>query len=262
MNQFAVPNATAGLPGRPANGGSSPRFYDFDDGVARLVKWHPSPHGNKACVNELVACRLGLLIDSPILRGGVVYVPEEIIPADHRPQARAGFHFAVARMQGQNFVPTDHYDEIENTSQLAAAAVHLAWLQVGDQEDHNQFLQRLETGALPPAVAAERRLFRLIDMGFMFGDPGWTAARIAALPDRYGLPRHLADKLTMAQVDAAISELMAVGEDKLRACFQELPDVWNVAQADIDAAAEYVVSVRPRLRDIIIRGNMELANRA
>jgi hypothetical protein len=67
MNRHSVPNATLGLPGKPANGGSQPRFYDFDDGVTRLVKWWPSPHGNKACFNELVASRLGQLIDAPIL---------------------------------------------------------------------------------------------------------------------------------------------------------------------------------------------------
>ena len=42
MNRHAVPNATLGYPGSPKNGGSNPRFYDFDDGVTRRVKWGPS----------------------------------------------------------------------------------------------------------------------------------------------------------------------------------------------------------------------------
>jgi hypothetical protein len=202
VNKHAVPNAVMGLPGRPANGGSSPRFYDFDDGIVRLVKWHPCPHGAKGCFNELVASRLGQLIDSPILRGGVVYVPDNIIPADHRPVGVPGFHFAVSRMQGQNFVPSQHYGEIENSSQLAAAAVHLAWLHVEDQHGHNQFLQRLVTGA-----ALEQKIFRLIDMGFMFGNAGWTTASLATLPTQYLLPRHLADKLTMTLIETAIADL-------------------------------------------------------
>jgi hypothetical protein len=145
MNRHSVPNATLGLPGKPVNGGSKPRFYDFDDGVTRLVKWSPSPHGNKACFNELVASRLGQLIDAPILRGIIVYVSDDIIPADHRADgATPGFHFAVTRMQGENFVAPGHYAEIENGSELPAAAVHLAWLAIGDQQGHNQYLQRLE----------------------------------------------------------------------------------------------------------------------
>ena len=54
MNRHSVPNATFGLPGKPADGGSRPRFYEFDDNVTRLVKWFPSPHGTKPCFNELV----------------------------------------------------------------------------------------------------------------------------------------------------------------------------------------------------------------
>jgi hypothetical protein len=71
----------------------------------------------------------------------IVFVPDEIIPDDHRSiGGMPGFHFGVTRMEGDNFIPAHHYGEIENLSQLPAAAVHLAWLAVGDQEGHNQFL--------------------------------------------------------------------------------------------------------------------------
>ena len=127
------------------NGGSNPRFYDFDDGVARLVKWCPSPHGSKPCLNELVASRLGQLVGAPIPRGGVVYVPDEVIPPEHRGVGgKPGFHFGVARMEGENFIPASHYNEIANDSELPFAAVFLTWLVVGDQEGHYQYLQRLE----------------------------------------------------------------------------------------------------------------------
>lgn len=260
MNQHAVPNAIAGLPGVPINGGSQPRFYDFDDGIVRLVKWHPCPHGPKGCFNELTASRLGQLIDSPILRGGVVYVDDAIVPADHRPAGRGGLHFAVARMKGENFVPAQHYDEIENSSQLASAAVHLAWLQVGDQQNHNQYLQRLQTEGAAGA-ADERKIFRLIDMGFMFTGAGWSAASIAAIPASYVLPQHLADKLTMTAVDVSLAELAVVSEASIRACFADCPAAWAVPEADATAAANYAVTLRDRLRDTIVAGNPALANR-
>ncbi|MGA2232896.1 MAG: hypothetical protein ABSH22_18505 [Tepidisphaeraceae bacterium] len=261
MNQHAVPNAVTGLPGKPTNGGSSPRFYDFDDGVVRLVKWHPCPHGSKGCFNELVASRLGQLIDSPILRGSIVYVPDDIIPADHRPIGRAGFHFAVTRMRGENFLPAQHYAEIENSAQLAAAAIHLAWLHVEDQQSHNQFLQRLETGGPNPAADSDRRLFRLIDMGFMFGNANWDAARVALLPQQYVLPRHLADKLTMTVVDSAIAALHAIPDANIRACFDDVPPEWTIPAADTLAAAARSISIRATLRQIIVSGNPDLATR-
>lgn len=226
----------------------------------RLVKWHPCPHGLKACFNELVASRLGQLIDSPILRGGVVYVPDDIIPPDHRPIGQPGFHFAVTRMQGQNFVPAQHYSEIENSSQLAAAAVHLTWLHVEDQHGHNQFLQRLETGGPNPAPR-ESRILRLIDMGFMYAQPNWDARTLAALPDRYALPAHLSEKLTMPLIDAVLSDLSAVPEVEIRSCFSDVPDEWGVSTDDATAGATRAVTIRGRLRDLITAGNPQLATR-
>src|SRR5260370_33150986 len=105
MNRQAVPNATMGLPGKPANGGSNPRFYDFDDGVTRLVKWPPSGHGAKACYNELITSRLGQLLGAPILRGGIIFVAHDIISPDHRnSEATARFHFGVSRNEEGNVV--------------------------------------------------------------------------------------------------------------------------------------------------------------
>jgi hypothetical protein len=153
MNRHSVPNATFGLPGKSPNGGSQPRFYEFDDGVTRLVKWSPSPHGTKACFNELVASRLGQLIDAPILRGIVVYVPDEIIPAEHRVEAaKPGFHFAMTRMLGENFVAPGHYAEIANSSELPAAAVHADTVSIANDDitllnGVQRGLRALESGA-------------------------------------------------------------------------------------------------------------------
>src|SRR5260370_20599301 len=101
MNRQAVPNATMGLPGKPANGGSNPRFYDFDDGVTRLVKWHPSGHGAKACYNELITSRLCQLLWAPILRGGVFFFGHFIISPAHTNEGDTRpVDFLIVRMEG------------------------------------------------------------------------------------------------------------------------------------------------------------------
>jgi hypothetical protein len=255
VNQHAVPNATLGLPGKPINGGSKPRFYDFDDGVTRLVKWHPSPHGAKACYNELVASRLGQLISAPILRGAVVYVPDDIIPADHRADgAMAGFHFAMTMMEGENFVPAQHYSEIQNSSELPMAAVHLAWLAVGDQQGHNQYFQRLELRR-PGASAVTTKYFRLIDMGQMFGSCNWDAASVQNVHTSYKLPPHLAAMLKRDSLLAAIADLNGVDETAIRDCFADCPDTWGVPEADRLAGATRAITARRTISDIIRAGN-------
>jgi hypothetical protein len=254
MNRHSVPNATLGLPGKPANGGSRPRFYDFDDGVTRLVKWSPSLHGNKACFNELVASRLGQLIDAPILRGIIVYVSDEIIPPDHRAEgATPGFHFAVTRMLGENFVAPGHYADIENSSELPAAGVQLAWLAVGDQQGHNQYLQRLEYEER--GVPKKTKRFKLIDMGQMFGNFSWTAAHVANVHLTYQLPAHLAAILTKANLAPVVDQLSQIADDVIEECFQDCPESWGVSQEDKSAGAQCAIQAKKKIADIIYNGN-------
>jgi hypothetical protein len=108
--------------------------------------------------------------------------------------------FCVTRMEGDNFIPSQHYAEIETLSQLPAAAVQLAWLAVADQEGHDQYLQRKEA----TAVGGHKTVrFMLVDMGFMFGGARWSAG--LRLPTTYVLPIHVAEKLTLDKLEPAIA---------------------------------------------------------
>lgn len=146
MNRHAVPNAIAIMPGRPPNSGTDARYFDFDDSVVRIVKWHPSNHGHKACFNELMGSRLGVLMGAPVVRGCVVFLPSESLPkVAYPPQPAEGFHFAATYLPNETFVPEEHFPSIDNHSELAAAAVMLIWFKVGDQFGHNQLLHVRES---------------------------------------------------------------------------------------------------------------------
>jgi hypothetical protein len=257
-NPHAVPNATVPYPGEPKNGGSNPRFYDFDDGVTRLVKWHPSAHGTKACYNELVASRLGQLLDAPILRGCVVFVGNDVIPEDHRKKgAKEGFHFGVSRMFGTNFVPA-HYESIENDSELAVAAVLLAWLDVGDQESHNQYLQQLVLTYDVNAPTKPTRLFRLIDMGQMFRNWNWTAESVVTVQTTYKLPPEMVKHLTKEKLEPAFAELRQVPHEAIRGCFRDAPSEWNVTEDEIAAGAKRAIEAAVNIESIVHNGNKSL----
>jgi hypothetical protein len=204
---------------------------------------------------RLVASRLGQLIEAPILRGGVVYVADEVIPPDHRTiGAKPGFHFGVPRMEGENFVPASHYSEIENSAALPFAAVFLTWLAVGDQEGHNQYLQRAEVQDATGQSRTTRR-FRLIDMGQMFGDFNWRAETLANAPAGYKLPSHMVSKLTLAQLKPALEQLRAVVPDDIRACFEECPPDWGTPERDKQAAITRLIASRDNVEEILKTGN-------
>jgi len=246
MNRHSVPNAVNAYLATPKDGGSNPRFYDFDDGTIRLVKWHPSSHGHKACYNELVASRLAQLIDAPMLRGGVVFVPDDIIPDDHRAFASEGFHFGVTKMRGENFVPTQHYDNILNATELPFALVFLHWLRIGDQDNHNQFLERVVSEDEWNLKEIGQR-FRIVDAGFMYGTPKWNGPDLPATPPAFHGPKHLIDHVADEDIQTALGILGKVSDEAIRACFDVVPDDWAISTEERNIAAEHAILSKNRL---------------
>src|SRR3712207_6310664 len=123
MSKHSVPNAVW-LLGAPTGeaGGSGARFCDFDDEVIRLVKWHPSVHGITATYSELIASRLGQLIDAPVVRGTVVYIDSDLLPQELQDKGAQSFHVGFSHLEGQDFTEAD-YDAIDNKLSLPRAVV-------------------------------------------------------------------------------------------------------------------------------------------
>lgn len=157
-------------------------------------------------------------------------------------------------MEGENFLPPKHYDEIENRSELPLAAVHLAWLSVGDQQSHNQYLQRMEVRQ-PDSTTKQTKRFRLIDMGQMFGKFNWSAKDLQGDPPAYKLPQHLAEKLTPEKLEQAIQELKKVEDSAVQACLHDCPDEWGIPQDDKEAGAVRILKAREQIQNILEKGN-------
>lgn len=162
-------------------------------------------------------------------------------------------------MEGDNFIPAQHYAEIENLSQLPAAAVHLSWLSVGDQEGHNQYLQRKEA----TSVGGKRGIrFMLADMGFMFRGGNWSAASLESLPEPYRLPTHIAERLTTEKLEPAVLALQALNDSSIRECLMDRPEEWHISDEDVQAAIDTVLVRRTTIRDILTAGNPQIFTRA
>lgn len=255
MNRHSLPNAVGAYGIQPTGGGSQPRFYDFDDGVVRLVKWHPGPHGPKLSFNELVCSRLGQLADAPIFRGQPVYVPREVMPPDHLQLAQPGVHFGITRMEGTDFHAATDLPRISNRQQIAQACVFLAWLNVQDQHGHNQYTQRV----VEPGATDRIFLLRLIDMGFAFGSASWSAGNLLASNTyQYRAPQYFADNVDTAAVSVAAANLASISDADILACFQDVPEEWGVPAADVTAAGQWALDVRSHVHAALGRAHPKL----
>lgn len=253
MVQQSIPNATMVYHAAFPNGGSAPRVCDFDDMVHRLVKWHPSSHGLTCTYSELIASRLGQLIGAPLVRGTVVYVDVALLPPDIAARVTQPFHVGFTYSPGQNFSPND-YDQLKNRGSFPAAAVHLAWLQVGDQGGHNQYLYQLEQ-VLPDKTTRKMNHYILIDQAFICGSPDWSKndLRDPAVP--YTLPLHLKRYVTMAQVEPLLHAVELLDETEIRACFGSYPEGWGITDEHVQKVTTFILDRRRHLPDVL-RANL------
>ena len=249
VTKHAVPNATLVFPTAFPNGGSQPRVCDFDDMVLRLVKWHPSNHGLTATYSELIASRLGQLIEAPVVRGSVIYVDTALLPPEVAGRVTQPFHVGFTFSPGQNFKEAD-YERIKNPAALPAAVVHLAWLQVGDQEGHNQYLYQLER-VLPDNTTRKMNHFILVDQAAICGCHDWSKAPMDKPQSPYNLPPHLNTKVTMSAVSPIVERVKSIPEETIRACFDGLPDDWSIGANQVQRVTEYLLSRRNHLGDIL-----------
>jgi hypothetical protein len=234
------------LPVTLQDGGSAPKVFDFDDQVVRLVKWQPSSHGLTAMYSALVASRIAQILDAPAVRGCVVWVSASLVPADvHVAQS---FHVGFTYLLGSNFQPSD-YASIKNRSALAAAAVHLAWLAIGDQQGHNQYLWNTER-ILPDGTTRKMNHFFLVDQDAVFGRHDWSTG-LASVDEAYVLPTHLRDEVQWKDVEVVIQDVEAISDDELHACFLDYPSDWLIDEQLARAGAQHLAQRRAHLRDVL-----------
>lgn len=224
ITRQSVPNGTW-VHTYALGGASDPRVCGFDDMVLRVVKWHPSIHGDTSTYSELAASRIGQLINAPVVRGIVVHVDPVLLPPElaGRPTQpiTQPFHVGFTYAPGQDFRPED-YDKIKNTPALPAAAVQLAWLQIADQENHNQYLYQLEH-VLPDRTTRKMNHFFIVDQAAVGGHHDWSNAHLQ--PDApYNLPPHLKQRVSMDDIEPVLNDVMSLEEEAINSCFGSYPD--------------------------------------
>ena len=253
ITRESIPNAAYVYP-HPLPGASNPRVCDFDDMVLRVVKWHPSVHGLTSTYSELAASRLGQLIEAPVIRGTVTYVEPALLPPEMTSQAAQPvtqpFHVGFTYSPGEDF-KEDDYAKIKNTPALPAAAVQLAWLQIADQEGHNQYLYQLEQ-VLPDKTTRKMNHFIIVDQAAICGAHDWSNAHLQPEAE-YNLPPHLRSKVSLDDIEPVLEDVMSLKEEDIRSCFNSHPSDWGITDDLVAKVTDFVLERRDHLSDVLER---------
>jgi hypothetical protein len=158
------------------------------------------------------------------------------------------FHVGFTYLHGGNFRPED-YGAIKNRGALPAAAVQLAWLGIGDQVGHNQYLWNAEQ-ILPDGTTRKMTHFFLVDQAQMFGTWDWTKGTgDPAAP--YQLPDHLCRQFEYAHVEAVVERVRRLDESAVADCFSGFPRQWSIEPSHVGDAQRHLLERREHLSDIL-----------
>jgi hypothetical protein len=246
-----VPNATdvTGIP--VTNGGSRPKVCEFDDKVRRIVKWQPSIYGQTATYSELVASRLGQLIDVPVLRGTIVYVEVGLLSASTGTPEKSGFHVGFTHLEGENFTIND-FEGLNNRGAIPKAAVFLAWLNMGDHHDRNKYIRQFSRED-PEGEIEKLKEFILIDMSEINGLNDWTKCGFSLQERDYPLPRQFRDKIRLEDALVVAEQIYNLEEDDITSCLEYYPDEWEINAEAVKRLAEFLLGRRAHLQGILNR---------
>ena len=200
-----------------------------------------------------MASRIAQLIEAPFIRGTIVYVDLALLPTGVGDHLAQPFHVGFTYAPGQNF-REDDYDRIENAAALPAAAVHLAWLQVGDQRSHNQYLYQ-PVQVLPDKSTRKMNHFILIDQAQLCGTFDWSSTSLGRPDKSYDLPPHMKTRVSMDGVEPVIERIRHIDENSIRSCFYQYPESWNIGREMAAKMADYLVIRRDHLAEVL-RANL------
>ena len=248
-----VPNATEVLPVNLQNGGSKPRVCKFDDKVSQLVKWHPSIHGLTATYSELVASRLGQLINAPVIRGAIVRVAKDLLPPGIDQMVDQEFHIGFTYVNGKNFTFQD-YPGLANGGSLPSAAVLLAWLHMGDHDHHskNKFMRQFQSED-NEGETINIKEFVLIDLSAIYGLDDWNSCLFGSPEKEYVLPQHFCERINLDDASAVVQQVVGLEEEEIISCLDFYPDEWRINAEAVKRLAGFLLDRRRHLNDIVCK---------
>jgi hypothetical protein len=215
-------------------GGSQPYLLRCEDEKNYVVKFQNNPQHVRVLANEMLACRLALLIGLPVAAPAFVEVsadlicgnpPLELEIGSRRVLCLAGLHFG-SRFPGTpnqtlvvDFLPDRLLSNVKNLAAVFLGGfVFDKWTCNCDGRQVVFFRKVEEQG---PAYTA-----LLIDQGFCFNDGEWS---FPDSPIRGVYPRRLVYEKVVGfkSFEPFLSSIENLDPSRIEACVSQIPEAWR-----------------------------------
>lgn len=226
---------TVSMPLQQSKAGGSGCF------LARLSnneRWWVKPTNNgqgpKVVVTEHIVAKAGELIEAPVCKVDVVWIPEELVGWEFRPGHKLQQGFAHARMHVEDALESRqiaHWERDDNAYRYVGIAALYDWCWGGDpQWLHSQSQDR--------KVYSHDHGWYLPEVG-----PSWDAAALLKrLNEPHPLPG-LPNRLDPKAAEVFADRLAQVTRSDLAAILRTVPSSWDVTDEEL-ATVGYFLEVR------------------
>lgn len=223
---------------RPVGLGSTkPQLFRCDDGFDYVIKLGLFNRAKKALVNELIAYRLGKLLDLPLPKYRIVHVPKQLIdltPISERFKISPGPAFGSRYIPHAIFPLTkEAISKCTNVKKAADMIVFDLWINNIDRRGSNLLIE-----------GEKNYQMFLIDQGHSLYLPGWTIKdlqeKVTVFQNNWPRLYHLFIPYIDSDhpFDQALQRVTSLAKRKIEESVKDIPLEWKVSEKELELLAE------------------------
>jgi hypothetical protein len=238
--------------GKMSQGYSQPKLFECNDGRRYVVKLMSNPQGIRGLPNELIACRLGKLLNLPIVPDRIVYLTKELINNNRelkKQRVRPGPHFGNLYIANIQEPSRDNMKKCVNLHQGVDMFVFDHWIQNDDRGTGNIILS-----------PGDKPKFYMIDHEGGFCGQGWydkalKRHRSVVKPYWSDIYKRFARNTVWSDktLNEPLKRLESLSFSKIRKAMDNIPREWKVETKELDLLANYLEKRKWLVRSTVLK---------
>lgn len=228
------------------------QFFRAEDGKIYIVKLKNNLLGPKVLVSEILAAKLGAIMNLCFPPSGIISIPENMLQQSQllAPMGVSpGQHFASEYLDGAVYVRPDNLDKAVNTAEMAGVMLfdHMFHNPDRTQNKKNLLLRQEQSGW---------RMYA-IDNSHLFKSGKWTCESLKALGPKlqiyyhYSFGQLLRDRLEPHDFLPYLDKVTKLSDEQLDNLVREIPQEWLRADAPEREALASFIKLRRDLAEEI-----------
>lgn len=227
--------------GKVGAGVTAPQLFRADDGNVYVVKLQNNRLGQKVLVNELLASKLGEIMELCFPPSGIIEINEQTMGKSPRLQGLGvslGQHFASRYINRTEYVAKNSLNQVTNVSDMAGVILFDHLFHNADRTNNgkNLLLRPEDSGY---------RIFA-IDNSHLFRSGRWTIELLKALSTRlksycrFTYSALLKDYLMPQDFLPYMTKVAMLSDEQVDNLVAEIPGEWLAEAAERQALASYI----------------------